>query len=461
MINFIKNLSIKWKILISAFLVLFFTIFISDGVFLYTIYKTLVYRNFLKNKTRVYILISDIKYPLYLNDIKFIRNELNYINKNKKFKYIAVYNKNKLILTFPRMPERSLSNSEKLPFYVKNVVYKGQKVGKVALKFNLQKELNGINNRVFWVGVRFFVIALGFIVMGILMFYIITVFLTKPLLEIKKNVDKIQNGDYKIDFKSSFNDELGSVINAINSMARSIEEYMAKINKIAKEKEEMNCMAIMGEMSSTIAHEVKNAIYIISSANGYIRNESKNKIVLELTDIINKEVIRLNKMSVGFLSFTKQRNPVLMPVNVNDIIKDSLKVLSIELSNLNINLIKKLEKELPLINSDAGLLKQVIINMIINAMNAVEKTQNKLIRIETLYRANFVNINIIDNGEMIPDENISEIFKPFFTTKNTGAGLGLPISLRIVQLHGGHINVQSCDKETIFSISLPPLTESS
>jgi HAMP domain. len=108
------------------------------------------------------------------------------------------------------------------------------------------------------------------------MFYIITVIITKPLLEIKENIEKIKNGDYKISFTKRLNDEIGSVISAINSMALSIEDYTKKIDLVNKEKNELNCMAIMGEMSANIAHEVKKRhIYYFFRKRVYIPRNKK------------------------------------------------------------------------------------------------------------------------------------------------------------------------------------------
>ncbi|MCL4321891.1 MAG: ATP-binding protein [Deltaproteobacteria bacterium] len=338
---------------------------------------------------------------------------------------------------------------------IRNINYNGKRLGLVAIKFNLKKEAEATDSRVFWVGVRFSLIALVFIALGLFMFYIITVIITKPLFEIKENIEKIKNGNYKISFKKRLNDEIGSVINAISSMALSIEEYTKKIDLVNKEKGELNCMAIMGEMSANIAHEVKNAIYIISSANAYISHETRNKLVLEVTNIINNEVKRLDKMTVDFLSFSRQRNPELVLVNINELIDDSIRILKLEIGNLKIKLIKEFQEDLPMIKGDPELLKQVITNLIINAMDKTYNSENKIIEIKTILRDDFINIEITDNGEVIPEENIEKILKPFFTTKKNGSGLGLPISMRIIKLHGGTINVYSKDNKTAFIVAIP------
>ena len=459
--HFIKNLSIKWKILVSAFAIFFFTIFISDAVFLYTIYKTLSGRHYLKNTRIARILISEIQYSLYFNKIQFLKKYLKSNIKNYRIiKGISIYNpEGKLIMNSGKLsaahnPANDKENGDE-SVLIRNIDYGSKRLGLVAIKFNLKKEIEATNNRVFWVGIRFSLIALIFIVLGLFMFYIITVIITKPLLEIKENIEKIKNGNYKISFKKRLNDEIGSVISAISSMALSIEEYTKKIDLANKEKNELNCMAIMGEMSANIAHEVKNAIYIISSANAYISHETRNKIVLEVTNIINNEVKRLDKMTVDFLSFSRQRNPELVSVNINRLIDDSVRILKLEIDNLNIKLIKEFQEDLPIIKGDPELLKQVILNLIINAMDKTYNTGNKIIEIKTILRDDFINIEIIDNGEVIPEENIEKILKPFFTTKKNGSGLGLPISMRIIKLHGGTINVYSKDNKTSFVLAIP------
>ncbi|MHB8231688.1 MAG: ATP-binding protein [bacterium] len=495
--SFIKNLSIKWKVLFGAFAVFFFTIFISDGTFLFTIYRTLSYRNYLSNERLANVLASEINYPLSSNKIIFIKRYLGsniknygiidgiglYDTKGKLIMNQGKFFNKRFLINFAHKRNNNtpglFNNLKNLaawftllgsPFHgyqaggedrvlIRNIRYGGKNLGFVAIKFNLRKEMKDTDSRVFWVGVRFSIIAAIFIGLGLFMFYYITVLITRPLSEIKENIEKIKGGDYKISFKSSLNDEIGSVINAIGSMALSIDEYTKKINLINKEKNELNCMAIMGELSANIAHEVKNAIYIISSANAYISQETKNKIVLEFTGIINKEVERLNKKAVDFLSFARQRNPELIFVDINKLIGDSVKILKFEADNLKIKIIQKLGDDIAFIKGDPELLKQVIINLIINAMDKTYETKNKLIEIRTFLEYGSVIIEISDNGEAIPQENIEKIFTPFFTTKNTGSGLGLPISMRIIKLHKGTINVRSKGGKTVFTILIPMPTD--
>lgn len=439
----------------------------SDGVFLYTIYKTLSYRNSLKDERLAEIVAAPLKHLLYLKKIKFIKNYLSgiyryrTIDKYRNIEGLSLYDlKGNLIFSRGKIynKNRGLSHKKRRGLYFQKLSYNGGKLGTLFIRFNLKEELNGVKTRVFWVGIRFLVIAVGFIALGLFMFYMITVFLTKPLSEIKENIEKIKNGDYKIAFKSRPNDEIGNVINAINLMAQAIENYIKKIDSINKEKNELNCMAVMGEMSAHIAHEVKNTIYVISSANTYISNETKNKIVIEFTNIIDKEVKRLNRMTLDFLSFTRQRSPELTVVDINKLIKESLRVSELELSNLNIKLIKDLSDNIPLINGDPELLKQVILNLIVNAIDAIYAagaSKNKVIEIRTKVKNGFVNIEVGNSGQPISTENLGNIFKPFFTTKNTGSGLGLSISLRIVKLHGGTIDVYSNESKTVFTIIIP------
>ena len=481
MFNFIKNLSIKWKILSSAFIIFFFTIFISDGIFLLTIYKTLYYRNSFKNERLAEVIASSLKYPLYTKKAEFIKNYLSDIIKHRKIEGkiegLILYDaKGDYVISSGnyfsgnKFDSHDNNNADKRGsgLLLKHLNYNGKNLGTLAVKFNLKKELNGVKVRVFWVGIRFLVIAAGFIAIGLFMFYMITVFLTKPLSEIKKNIEEIKSGNYKINFRSKFNDEIGSVINAINSMAYAIEDYMKRIDSINKEKNELNCMAIMGEMSANIAHEIKNAIYIISSANNYIAHETKNKIVEEFAGIINNEVNRLNRMTIDFLSFSRQRSPELTPLDINKLINDSLSISKFELSNFNIKLIKDLGSNIPIINGDPELLKQVILNLIVNAIDATcaanssaaVEFKNKVIKIRTMVKNGYLNIHIENNGQPIAKENMENIFKPFFTTKNAGSGLGLPMSLRIIKLHGGTIDVQSDKKRTVFNVIIPILRQS-
>ncbi|RZD16387.1 MAG: HAMP domain-containing sensor histidine kinase [Candidatus Acididesulfobacter guangdongensis] len=462
--NFIKNLSIKWKILISSFIVLFITIFLSDLISLFTIYNTLLYRTELKNYADAKNLVSKIKHAIISRNIKDLRYNLKYYPA-KTLKNITIYNNRGFQLfsnnyIFPKVVSLPFNDKKYTSdkYFIKNIYDKKKLIGVAAVSFNTKRESEIINKRILWAAARFFIIGFIFILIGLILLNFIVLFIINPLIDLNKNIDKIKNGNYDINIKSEFHDEIGNIINAFNSMALSIKEYIITIEKLAKEKEELNCMAYIGEMSSMVSHEVKNAVYIISSANKYIKNEIESNQALELVNIIDKESDRLNNLSVSFMNFAKIGGSELSKIRLNELILKTLDLLNYEIKQLNIEINTDLQDNIPQIDGNEDMLKQVFINIIINAIDATANIANGKIWILSYFDNNndTIYLNFEDNGAGIPEDNMKKIFKPFFTTKNSGTGLGLAISYKIINIHKGVIEVKREKGRTIFSIQFKP-----
>jgi signal transduction histidine kinase len=146
--------------------------------------------------------------------------------------------------------------------------------------------------------------------------------------------------------------------------------------------------------------------------------------------------------------------PQLSPGSLNDAARETLELLRPELENRGLHLKEKLARRLPLAPLDAGQMKQVLVNLIKNAMQAM--TRGGVLTLETGSGGDWVWVDVSDTGGGIPQDKIDHIFEPFYTTKKKGTGLGLMIVQRIVQQHGGNIVLESEPGQgTTFRIRLP------
>lgn len=171
-------------------------------------------------------------------------------------------------------------------------------------------------------------------------------------------------------------------------------------------------------------------------------------------DVVNEEIDRLNKIVVDFLFAVRPMNMELRQQNVNTLIQEMADFVQFELNWSHITLDLQLAADLPLINIDERFIKQALLNLIKNAMAAVPG--GGTISIKTFAADENVSIVVCDNGLGIPEENLSKIFEPYFTTKETGSGLGLTLVFKIIREHRGEITVKSKENEgTCFSIKLP------
>ncbi len=250
-------------------------------------------------------------------------------------------------------------------------------------------------------------------------------------------------------YKSVIGDEIEELTCSFYMMVASLQDYLVKLEEAHKERETLNCMATMGEMSAKVAHEIKNALYSIGNAATYIRKNVKSDLAKEFSNIIKLEVDRLNEMTVTFLNFSKLVEPTFEKNNINNVIKESVRLIKEDFEEHNIKFILDLDSSIPEFYFDKNLLKQVIFNLSLNALDALleKDSEDKYFKIKTehktIQKKEKVIITFEDNGIGISDENKDKIFKPFFTTKQNGTGLGLPMVYKIIFSHGGIIYLET------------------
>lgn len=214
---------------------------------------------------------------------------------------------------------------------------------------------------------------------------------------------------------------------------------------------------LLEEMAPVFAHEIRNPLGSIKGAAQYLRSEIDAGENAKLLDIIIEEVDRLNGVVSHFLNYAKPHSLNLKEQNINDIIDKAVSL--IRASNIaeNITISTNLPPHIPNLPLDGELLIQVILNIAFNAIDAMP--DGGKLSIETAKvageNADTVEIIIRDTGKGIKREDIKNIFKPFFTTKERGVGLGLAVCQRIIRNHGGSIRVKSSmGQGTLFYIKM-------
>jgi two-component system NtrC family sensor kinase len=228
-----------------------------------------------------------------------------------------------------------------------------------------------------------------------------------------------------------------------------------------------NKMAALGKMAAGIAHEINNPLAVIGENAGWLKDllkkedEATCKNLGELQSTVAKiesHVGRAKKVTHRLLGFARRMEPVQERVNINDVLDETISFLENEARYRNIELKKDYFLQLPSTTSDTTQLQQVFLNILNNAIDALEKEGEINIKTQYTPRANEIAVEISDNGPGIPKEMVDKIFDPFFTTKQVGkgTGLGLSITYSIVEKLGGRIMVASeVDQGTTFTIYLP------
>jgi signal transduction histidine kinase len=298
------------------------------------------------------------------------------------------------------------------------------------------------------IGRRFiiFLLLLITLISGLLFGLGMIIRLVRPILQLKNSVDNMVGESIVKRIPIQSNDEIGELSGAFNDM-------LSRLDNAIEEQERMCRLAATGELAATLAHEIKNPLNAIGGAATLIGKNSKGSLAREFVSVITSEVSRINKLTTTLLSFSKTAAPNLEPNDLNKVVRDSLSLLSKESPDLEITVNEELAEDLPLIDFDYNQIKQLVINLIINAYDAV--SEKGIITVKTWHEEDKICLAVEDNGSGISPEIIHNIFNPFFTTKTRGTGLGLAVSKRIAREHGGDLTAKSIQGEgSIFTMEL-------
>ncbi len=250
-----------------------------------------------------------------------------------------------------------------------------------------------------------------------------------------------------------------------------------KITNITAKKElefqikNLESIAALNTLAAGIAHEIKNPMTAIDLHTQVLRKAIKNDMlkvpdeIKKYIEIIQDETRRLNNILNDFLISARKREMKISFEDINEYLESLLDFLLPLLEENNITLIKDFHS-LPKIFIDKDYLKQAIINLIKNAVEAMKESEKRELQVSTFYEVgkDAVSISIKDSGTGIEEERLSKVFEPYYTTRQQGTGLGLTIVYKIVKEHGGDIMVFTNTKKnaskdnpegTTFTILLP------
>jgi len=307
-----------------------------------------------------------------------------------------------------------------------------------------------------------------------------------PLRDLEDGAERLSAGNLDQPIPVRSDDEFGKLARSFNSMTDALRNSRAELRDFARTLEQKvqqrtqelrraqaetmrgEKLASVGLLASGVAHELNNPLTGILTFSHLLRQKMpKDSSDAEDMDLVIRETKRCAAIIKRLLDFAREKPPEKKFNDINQIIEDTVRIVEQPASLRNIQITMDLDRTLPQIWIDADQIKQVIMNMIVNAQHAVEEKGS--ITISTRRAAEprpspqsaeaiaMVEISIVDTGCGIPEQNLRRIFDPFFTSKvGKGTGLGLSVSHGIIEAHGGVIDVKSKVGEgSTFSIFLP------
>ena len=244
-------------------------------------------------------------------------------------------------------------------------------------------------------------------------------------------------------------------------LRRQNETLEGRIQEHTHQLLEAEKLATMGNLLAGVAHELNSPLSVILGQVGLFATTGADTVARSRIKDIGEAAERCVRIVRSFLTMARRHPPERGHVSLNHLLRDAVELLAFELRIANVEMAFDLEKDLPLVWADGHQLKQVVVNLVTNARQAIQDTPlARRLSLITRYEAasRLVRIEVADSGPGIPPENLGRIFEPFFTTKPEGEGTGLGLALvrGIVEGHGGTITVESRPGEgTRFVIELP------
>lgn len=329
--------------------------------------------------------------------------------------------------------------------------------------------------------------------------------ITAPFQNLLKAIKQIENGNLSLDIQTTDVDETGQAAKAVNDLATALrerEEENKRLNdelvrsmriEVREEKKKMmaklintNRMTSLGLLVSSMAHEINNPNGSIRLSNEYLTNVMKSIIpildevkrkngeleILGMTfeetrnelqnacDNISRSTVRIEQVIANLRSYSLgERLQMDSDIDMNSVIENAISIFRSHGRRHDVTLISDLAANLPTVSGNATQLLQVVLNLVMNATQALTDERNNIsVRTNWEWQTGTVILTVTDEGKGIPPENMKRLFDPFFSTRleEGGSGLGLYISKFIVEEHGGKIAVNSkLGKGSTFTIMLP------
>ena len=320
----------------------------------------------------------------------------------------------------------------------------------------------------------FVVIAGALIVIALT--YAVTRNMIHPLEEMVAASKRIAAGDFEQGVEVRSRDEIGHLASSFNKMLAAVKTMKQELEESARTLEERvqartkELMAIqmqmaqseklasLGRMSSGVAHEINNPLGgILTFSMLALEDTRPDDPVRKNLEIIVKQTLRCRDIVKGLLEFSRKPEAVSATADVHSVIQSTLSLLEQQAIFHNIRTMRNFAPGLPPARVDPGQLQQVMMNLVLNALDAMEGCGMLTISTESQHGGKEVVIGVKDTGKGIPPEIQPLVFEPFFTTKEVGqgTGLGLAIVHGIVARAGGSIRLESSDTGTRFTIRLP------
>ena len=279
----------------------------------------------------------------------------------------------------------------------------------------------------------------------------------RPMVELQEKIAQVSEGDLNVSVSFAHrNDEIGDLGRNFNHMMQQLRESRAEIERLHRtQMSRAEHLATLGELATGLAHEIRNPLAGIAGVIEIVgRDLPATSPARAVVKDVRLEISRISRTLTDLLETARPRRPEVRRGNLNTTVEHAVMLARQQVLSRPITIELQKSPNLQEVEHDSDQIHQVLLNLLLNAVQAIEKVG--VVNVEIGSREGYATIAVTDSGRGIAAQNLRNIFRPFYTTKGDGTGLGLSLAHRIVEDHHGRIEVTSVvGKGSKFEVLLP------
>lgn len=286
---------------------------------------------------------------------------------------------------------------------------------------------------------------------------VLTYTVQRPMVELQQKISQVGAGDLNVSVSfAQRNDEIGDLGRNFNRMVEQLRDSREEIERLHRtQMSRAEHFATLGELATGLAHEIRNPLAGIAGVIEIIgRDLPATSPARSVVKDVRQEIARINQIVTDLLQTARPHPPKVRKSDLNTTVEHAVMLGRQQALTKSVEITLQKDASLPEIEHDSDQIHQVLLNLLLNGLQAIDHDGKVSVAVKT--RGSCAAIEVTDNGRGIPPEQLPHIFRPFFTTKGEGTGLGLSLARRIVEDHQGRIDVVSTvGQGSTFTVVLP------